>query len=67
MKDNAIPKMMVVSLIAGVILIALMLVNAVVGDRERYRREAVKSIEESTAGRQSVIGPCWFVLTNKPA
>jgi len=57
MKDNAIPKMMVVSLIAGVILIALMLVNAVVGDRERYRREAVKSIEESTAGRQSVIGP----------
>ena len=39
MKDNAIPKMMVVSLIAGVILIALMLVNAVVGDRERYRRK----------------------------
>jgi inner membrane protein len=50
-------KLFVIGLVMGVILVALVLVNATIGDRQSYRNEAVKSIEASYAGPQTIIGP----------
>ena len=50
-------KLMVIGVVTGVILIALAMVNSTITDRQAYRDEAVKSIEASYAGPQSVIGP----------
>jgi len=50
-------KLMVIGVVTGVILIALAMVNSTITDRQAYRDEAVKSIEASYAGPQTVIGP----------
>ena len=47
----------VVASVSVVILIALIYVNSVIWDRQSYRDEAVKSIEESYAGNQMLVGP----------
>jgi len=50
-------KLVVIGVITGVILIALAMVNSTITDRQAYREDAVKSIEASYAGPQTVIGP----------
>jgi inner membrane protein len=50
-------KLFVISLVTLVILIALAMVNGTINDRQKYRDDAVKSIEASYAGPQTVIGP----------
>jgi inner membrane protein len=50
-------KMIVIGVVTGVILIALALVNGTISDRQKYRDDAVKSIEASYAGPQTLIGP----------
>ena len=50
-------KLLVIGLVTGVILIALAMVNGTISDRQGYRNDAVKSIESSYAGPQTVIGP----------
>jgi inner membrane protein len=50
-------KLLVIGVVTGVILIALMMVNGIITDRQAYRDDAVKSIEASYAGPQTVIGP----------
>ena len=50
-------KMLVIGLVTGAILIALMMVNGIITDRQAYRDNALKSIEASYAGPQTVIGP----------
>ena len=50
-------KFLVITALTVLILVALASVSSVIGDRERYRDEAVKSIAESYAGAQTLIGP----------
>src|SRR6266550_45838 len=50
-------KLFVIGVVTGVILIALAMVNGTINDRQKYREDAVKSIEASYAGPQTVIGP----------
>jgi inner membrane protein len=50
-------KLLVIGPVTVVILIALLMVNGVISDRQKYRDDAVKSIEASYAGPQTVIGP----------
>ena len=50
-------KLFVIGVVTGVILIALGMVNGTINDRKKYRDDAVKSIEASYAGPQTVIGP----------
>jgi len=50
-------KMVVIGVVTAVIMIALALVNGTINDRQKYRDDAVKSIEASYAGPQTVIGP----------
>ena len=50
-------KLLVIGVVTGVILIALAMVNGTINDRQKYREDAVKSIEASYAGPQTVIGP----------
>ena len=50
-------KLFVIGVVTGVILIALGTVNGTINDRKKYRDDAVKSIEASYAGPQTVIGP----------
>ena len=50
-------KVLVIGLVTGVILIALAAVNGTIGERESYRNDAVKSIEASYAGTQTLTGP----------
>lgn len=50
-------KLLVIGGATGVILIALALVNSTITDRQAYRDDAVKSIEESYAGPQTIVGP----------
>jgi inner membrane protein len=50
-------KLLVVGVVTGVILIALAMVNNTIIDRQKYRDNAVKSIETSYAGPQTLIGP----------
>jgi inner membrane protein len=50
-------KLLVIGVVTGVILIALAMVNGTITDRQKYRDDAVKSIEASYAGPQTVIGP----------
>ncbi len=47
----------VVAGLSVVILMALLYVNSVIWERQSYRDDAVKSIEDSYAGHQTVIGP----------
>lgn len=50
-------KMLIVSVLTGVILIALAAVYGILISRESYREDAVKSISDSYAGSQQLIGP----------
>lgn len=50
-------KMLVVSVLTGIILIALAAVYGILVSRESYREDAVKSISDSYAGPQQLIGP----------
>jgi inner membrane protein len=50
-------KLLVIGVVTGVILIALAMVNGTITDRQKYRDDAVKRIEASYAGPQTVIGP----------
>jgi inner membrane protein len=50
-------KMLVIGVVTGVILVALAMVNGIITDRQTYRDAAVKSIEASYAGPQTLIGP----------
>lgn len=50
-------KMLVVSVLTGIILIALAAVYGILVNRESYREDAVKSISDSYAGSQQLIGP----------
>jgi inner membrane protein len=50
-------KALAIAALACVILIALFMVSGVIDDREKYRNEAVHSIEASYAGPQVLIGP----------
>ena len=50
-------KLLVIGAVTGVILIALAMVNSTIGDRQQFRDDAVKSIEASSAGPQTIIGP----------
>jgi inner membrane protein len=50
-------KLFVIGVVTGVILVALAMVNGTINDRQKYRDDAVKSIEASYAGPQTVIGP----------
>lgn len=50
-------KMVVVSVLTGVILIALAAVYGILVSRESYREEAIKSISDSSAGAQQLVGP----------
>jgi inner membrane protein len=50
-------KLLVIGVVTGVISIALAMVNGTITDRQRFRDDAVKSIEASYAGTQTLIGP----------
>ena len=50
-------KLFVIGVVTGVILISLAMVNRTINDRQKYRDDAVKSIEASYAGPQTLIGP----------
>ena len=50
-------KLFVIGVVMGVILIALAMVNSTISERQQYRDDAVKSIEQSYAGPQTLIGP----------
>jgi inner membrane protein len=50
-------KLLMIGAVMVVILIALVLVNSTISDRQSYRDEALKSIEASYAGPQRVMGP----------
>ncbi len=57
MNKTLLQKGMAISALACFILIALYMVNGVIDDRQKYREEAVKSIEASYAGPQILVGP----------
>ena len=52
-------KFAVIALLMLVIWIALLLVGGVIGDRRKYRDDAVHSMEASYAGPQILIFQCW--------
>lgn len=54
-------KGVVVFFLTVLILIPLGMVNGLIAERERYRREAVASVARSHAGAQAVIGPVLVV------
>ena len=55
--NKAVQKAFLIAGLACVILIALALVSNTVDDRQHFRDEAVKAIESSYAGPQTLIGP----------
>ena len=57
MNRSMVLKLLFVSLITVVILAALAMINGTITDRQQYRDDAVKSIEASYAGPQTLIGP----------
>ena len=57
MNRSLLLKLLVVGVVTGVIMIALAMVNGTIDERQKYRDDAVKSIELSYAGPQTVIGP----------
>jgi len=50
-------KILIIGMLSGVILIALALISSTIDDRQTYRDQAVKSISDSYAGPQRLIGP----------
>jgi inner membrane protein len=57
MNKTLTQKALAIAALACVILIALYMVSGVIDDREKYRNEAVHSIEASYAGPQMLTGP----------
>jgi inner membrane protein len=57
MKSSTPIKLLIVGVVTIVISVALIMVNGTITDRENYRNDAVKSIESSYAGPQTLIGP----------
>ncbi len=57
MNRGAGAKLLVIGIVTGVIMVALAMVNGTISERASYRDEAVKSIEASYAGPQTLIGP----------
>jgi inner membrane protein len=57
MKQNLMLKLLAVAGLTVVIQIALWMVSSTITDRQQYRDEAVRSIEASYAGPQTLIGP----------
>jgi inner membrane protein len=57
MNKVLVQKALTIAALACVILIALFMVGGVISDRQKYRDAAVKSIEASYAGPQTVVGP----------
>jgi inner membrane protein len=57
MNKTLLQKGFAISALACVILIALYMVSGVIDDRQKYRDAAVRSIEGSYAGPQTLIGP----------
>ncbi len=57
MKRMFLQKGFAISALACVILIALYMVSGIIDDRQKYRDAAIRSIEESYAGTQILIGP----------
>jgi inner membrane protein len=57
MSKTLLQKGFAISTLACVILVALYMVSGVIDDRQKYRDEAVQSIEASYAGPQVLIGP----------
>lgn len=50
-------KVLIISLLSGVIVIALAMVSSTISEREGYRNAAVQSIADSYAGPQRLVGP----------
>jgi inner membrane protein len=57
MKQSLVVKLLAIAGLTLVIQIALWMVMSTITDRQQYRDEAVKSIESSYAGPQTLIGP----------
>ena len=57
MKQNLTVKLFAIAGLTVVILIALWMVSSTIDDRQRYRDDAVSSIEASYAGPQTIVGP----------
>ena len=57
MKFSIALKFIIIGFVTLVLSIALFFVNGTISDRQTYRDQAVKSIEDSYAGPQSIIGP----------
>lgn len=57
MSTRLIGKIFAIGMMTVVILIALFSVNSVISSRQEYRNEAAKSIAESYAGAQTLLGP----------
>lgn len=57
MNQNLILKFLAIAGLTVVILIALYMVSGVITDRQRYREEAIHSIEASYSGPQTLVGP----------
>ena len=57
MKQKLALKLLIIAAVMGAILIALAMVNGTISDRQKYRADAVKSIEASYAGPQTIVGP----------
>jgi len=50
-------KILIISLLSGLILIALAMISSTISDRQEYRDAAVKSISDSYASSQRLVGP----------
>jgi inner membrane protein len=57
MKFSIALKMLIIGAVTIVIGVALFLVNGTIAERQAYRDDAIRSIEGSYAGPQTVIGP----------
>ena len=57
MNKMLVLKLLAIAALTVVILIALFMVSGIITDRERFRDEAISSIEESYAGAQTWVGP----------
>ena len=57
MKSQMVLKGFVIAALTLVILIALFMISGTIDERQQFRQEAVRSIESSYAGPQTIVGP----------
>lgn len=57
---SVVPKLLAVIAIVGLLMLALARVGMLVEERHQRQREAERSVEQSQAGRQAVLGPVLF-------